>query len=1237
MRNLKRALSLLLSSTMVLGMVVMGGSAAGYQDVDASNDNQEAIEVLQAVGIMSGVDDAGNFNPDGSLTRNEMAVVMAHLLNLDYDYYRGVNTFSDVPDWAAPYVAACVAEGVTAGIGNGLYGGDQQITAAQAGLMVMKALGYFQNQEDFGTDWQVATIRQASYINLFDKVNSDAESALTRGQVAQLVLNGLKAKMVDFTGDKGIQIGDVTVGYKAEYTPRTNAAAEYNTIDDGTTTILADNGQFYVQLGEELYNGDLELRNSADDFNRPARYWEYDGKAIGTYVKNELIREEYTTKVTGKDLYDLLGKNTVDNYDFYVSIDGVTDYDINNAVFDETSINQNNKGTVGKTGNGVLTQVFVDTNAKRVDISIINTYLAIASNDYNEKQDELSLDVYAVDKVSGEYVKTLTSGDDQEALDVSGEDFDIAEAAKDDVFMVTIADGAIQTMAAPKTLSAVEITSFKQGDSLTTDGTDYKYSTAVEYDKDTLERYTDGSAVNLKDMTYNVYLDAYGYVLGVVEVEKPDNYLFLTGLNGNYDNLANVTYEANAIFMDGTMSKITIDAKKSDFAGVTIAGTAGATINSWFTYSVNSQDVYTVDLVTKDAGLNKVGQSTEDRDGSNPAEVIDYKHNSTTAVTGNTMPKVYGNDETVYLTASIDLITTAAGHTDLVIDGVDSVAVGIDNVDIIPWDSTKAQTEEGTPDGNTSSGIYTLYDEDGYIIAMVVVGEDNGNSDSLVYVHSGSLSRESYDKTTEEWTWTRTVIIDGEEATLTEVDDAHVSMLNKMDENKWYRVRFNADGEVTSVRSDNIDDDSNGKEDDGRLDQDFSFDKNWDLYSYTGSVITAEENAPYAYVWNYTGDKINDAINTVGVDTVLYHEGFNSSVLALHNSGKTLYLTQANDAYIRFTDDTKVVFEQENKNEWTTEFWSGQSGVERAIKELRLDEASGLYDYEVSAVIEDGRATSIIIMDNTNNGDSGTAPSDRSGDYSLTLTGSTYTLNYRTGTYSDTDTDDVNAVLDMIMADLAAQGYSNFSISESSGTYTISAVKGNVTRSFTWNSAIGSNQEMVLITLNGKRLMVKTGGSDTVDAVAIGEGLATAANVGTYFYYENGGSSGYYDITDGFSASDDEGIFTTGYYSNSTTFSLSGWLNSGWSVTNAAAIPTHVKSGDTFDVILTRSDFTPNDQDWFDSLTWTVSGPTGITGSASLETAGDGSTKQTAVKFTINVGAITGNIDANDITLDCQS
>ena len=85
MRNLKRALSLTLASVMLLGMMVVGAGAASYPDVD-EKDNIEAIEVLQAVKVMVG-DEKGNFGPDQPVNRAQMAVVMALLLDLDYDYY----------------------------------------------------------------------------------------------------------------------------------------------------------------------------------------------------------------------------------------------------------------------------------------------------------------------------------------------------------------------------------------------------------------------------------------------------------------------------------------------------------------------------------------------------------------------------------------------------------------------------------------------------------------------------------------------------------------------------------------------------------------------------------------------------------------------------------------------------------------------------------------------------------------------------------------------------------------------------------------------------------------------------------------------------------------------------------------------------------------------------------------------------------------------------------------------
>ena len=153
MRNLKRALSLALASVMAIGMMVVGTGAA-YTDV-SSDKNVEAIEVLQAVGVMVG-DENGNFNPDKNVTRNEMAVIMANLMDYNVATYKGTSPFTDVPSWAEPYVAACYTNGITSGTSATTYGGDQGVTTAQASLMLMKALGYFQYQSDFKDDWQLA-------------------------------------------------------------------------------------------------------------------------------------------------------------------------------------------------------------------------------------------------------------------------------------------------------------------------------------------------------------------------------------------------------------------------------------------------------------------------------------------------------------------------------------------------------------------------------------------------------------------------------------------------------------------------------------------------------------------------------------------------------------------------------------------------------------------------------------------------------------------------------------------------------------------------------------------------------------------------------------------------------------------------------------------------------------------------------------------------------------------------
>src|SRR5699024_2196949 len=234
MRNLKRALSLGLTAAMISGVMVMGSSAASYADV-TSEDHVEAIEVLESVGIMIG-DESGNFNPEQNVTRNEMAVVMANLMEYNVASYKDTSPFTDVPSWAEPYVAACWTNGITAGYSDTIYGGSDTVTTAQAALMLMKALGYFQYSSDFGGDWQLATTRQGNAIDLFVGVDSGVEQAMTRNDVAQLVLNTLKSGTVEASTDGSWTIGDVTINNNVKYNYITSNADYAQSINTVTST-----------------------------------------------------------------------------------------------------------------------------------------------------------------------------------------------------------------------------------------------------------------------------------------------------------------------------------------------------------------------------------------------------------------------------------------------------------------------------------------------------------------------------------------------------------------------------------------------------------------------------------------------------------------------------------------------------------------------------------------------------------------------------------------------------------------------------------------------------------------------------------------------------------------------------------------------------------------------------------------------------------------------------------------
>ena len=492
MRNLKRALSLALASVMVMGLMVVG-TGASYADV-SSEQNQEAIEVLKAVDIMVG-DDKGNFNPEAKVTRNEMAVVMCNLLDYTVASYKGTSPFTDVPEWAEPYVAACYTNGITSGYDAKTYGGSDTVTTGQAALMLLKALGYFQYSADFGSDWLVETTKNGSTAGLFDGVATGAKEALTRNDVAQMVLNALEADLVKAEKNgSDVHVGDVVIsGGKATYDARTGTDSKYAKIDNTKV-----DGKYTIQLGEDLYDGDLVKADGADDdFGRPSVKWTYENKEIGTYADD--ADAVYTATVEKQDLYDLVGSDVYNDLkngdaDFTVVVDGVAQKDVKLSDY----IVKNNDDDAGDKiiKKGATTEVFIDDDSNDVVITVINSYVAQVDGDYDKNDEELELDI--LDEAFVDVKDTTLSSDDFDYLD---------SYSDEDYVLITVANKEIKTIDLAETVEG-KVTAYTEKKNVTVDGTKYEYS----------KNYTDAVkedsnlSYDLND-AYTLVLDANGYVI----------------------------------------------------------------------------------------------------------------------------------------------------------------------------------------------------------------------------------------------------------------------------------------------------------------------------------------------------------------------------------------------------------------------------------------------------------------------------------------------------------------------------------------------------------------------------------------------------------------------------------------------------------------------------------------------------------------------------------------------------
>ena len=532
MRNLKRVLSLALASVMLIGMMVVGASAANYDDFSDKDKivNDDAVSMLVELNVINGKDD-GSFDPEGIVTRAEMAKMICVVLNGGKDPSLGNVTkysYTDtVGHWAAPYIEYCAIRGIVAGKGDGTFGPNETVTGSQAAKMLLVAAGYQSAIEGFtGANWEVNTNVRANAVGLYDGLDINPSQGLTRDSAAQMVYNILDVEQVtykytmvangdgtftsvteiDKTADNKTVLEDKFGAVKVEGVVVANEVADLNSskkndnkvlvgsaLDAGKTKIVITNGGKDEDQNEYTGTQTFKVSTGLDQLGRTVRLYVKTGSSAAN------------AKVFGSVIVTDDNKVVTDASD-----------DSINSVADDNSLDIVS-GTKVATNYADLTDLSSD--AAKADGTHGVQKILIDNNDDGDV-DYVLLTTYVFGKVTGK----STSSDGSLTVNYSGaatlsvDDKDdvvgFDDVAKNDYVLAAFIGGKLHVQKAESvtgTLDAYTSTS------LTVDGTKYTVS-AVGCYKSTSDDITPAKGYASKselDKDATFYLDVNGYIVAV--------------------------------------------------------------------------------------------------------------------------------------------------------------------------------------------------------------------------------------------------------------------------------------------------------------------------------------------------------------------------------------------------------------------------------------------------------------------------------------------------------------------------------------------------------------------------------------------------------------------------------------------------------------------------------------------------------------------------------------------------
>ena len=625
---MKKLLALVLALVMSMSLVTI--SNAAFKDAD-SIDYKEAVDVMNAVGVFVG-DEKGNFNAKENLTREQAAKIIAYLElgSKAADALVGGATFTDVAStrWSAGFVGYCAKAGVVAGVGDGKFDPAGQLTALQFGKMLLVELGYDAKAAGMvGADWAINTSKLMAKAELMDGIEGSVNQVITREKAAKMCLNALEAPTVEYdTKGSNIIVNGAEINFGAsEPTYVTNTIAKEQTISNEK---LSNSNAYLIELGEKLYKN-LKKIGTTDDFGRPATKWTWKAETVGTYA--DAADLSYTKAVKASDIYkDLNLSDTVAAKNVTVWVNG----EVKTAA--ATDIKKSNDAKIGdvagvnSNGNGVLTEVFYDDVADTMVITQIVTYIG-----------EVAKTVKATDKRDAYVVIIAKAGGNGLTRPVAKGTFEYEtdETFADDAFVLytySVKAEAVKSLAVAEKVEGYvtkTINSTKDEDKnngMTISGTEYKMSLATAGEK--------LGNVSVKN-DYTVYLDQYGYIIYVEQIQELGNYALVLATASKGSFIGN---KAQLLLTDGTVKFVDTD---ENYA----TGDKKIKDNTIVTFRENSDKTYTLRKV------NTTLSNTNDKQFSMTNDLAGITVESGKMVYANSASQFVISDKKDYTTPYSDI------------------------------------------------------------------------------------------------------------------------------------------------------------------------------------------------------------------------------------------------------------------------------------------------------------------------------------------------------------------------------------------------------------------------------------------------------------------------------------------------------------------------------------------------------------------------------------------------------